>query len=127
MEKRPVENQKKIDRDIADLDDEYAKKSFLGKFFGKKRYESAKKELEQSKSAIENQSSYNNKLIARELAISYDESGGTGSHHGEKYDDSQNEEWNRRFFGLDNPERAKKIERAIELRKQYESEWNKKN
>ena len=115
-----------IDKSIADLDADYSKKGRLGKFFGKRKYEKAKKELEQSKRAVEYQfgRKYNGN-IAKELAISYNDRGDY-DYNGGDYGQSQNEARNRQFFGLDDPERAKKVERAIELRRKYEAEWSKK-
>lgn len=115
-----------IDKSIADLDADYSKKGRLGKLFGKRKYEKAKKELEQSKQTVEYQfgRKYNSN-IAKELAISYNERGDY-DYNGGDYGQSQNEARNRQFFGLDDPERAKKVERAIELRRKYEAEWSKK-
>lgn len=115
-----------IDKSIADLDADYSKKGRLEKFFGKRKYEKAKKELEQSRRAVEYQfgQKYNGN-IAKELAISYNERGDYDFNGGD-YGQSQNEARNRQFFGLDDPERAKKVERAIELRRKYEAEWSKK-
>jgi len=115
-----------IDKSIADLDADYAKKGRLGKFLGKRKYERAKKELEQSKRTTEYQFSrkYNGN-IAKELAIAYNERGDY-DYNGGDYGESQNETRNRQFFGLDDPERARKVERAIELRRKYEAEWSKK-
>jgi hypothetical protein len=115
-----------IDKSISDLDADYSKKGRLGKFFGKRKYEKAKKELEQSKRAVEYQfgRKYNGN-IAKELAISYNDRGDY-DYNGGDYGQSQNEARNRQFFGLDDPERAKKVERAIELRRKYEAEWSKK-
>lgn len=132
----------KIDQKISNLDNEYAKKGRIGKFFGKRKYERSRKSLESSKRDAENQfmreklpgtygHSYND-IIMDELAISYDETGNRGSRFGvrgyatREAKDTKNEEYNRRFFGLDDPERAAKIERAIELRQKYEAEWSKK-
>lgn len=115
-----------VDKDIADLDADYSKKGRLGKFFGRRKYEKARKGLEQSKRTMEYQ--FNRKYngnIAKELAISYNEKGDY-DYNGGDYGESQNEARNRQFFGLDDPERAKKVERAIELRQKYESEWSKK-
>lgn len=115
-----------IDKSIADLDADYSKKGKLGKFFGKRKYEKAKKKLEESKRTIEYQFSRKyNRSIAEELAISYNEQGDY-DYNGGDYGESQNEARNRQFFGLDDPERAKKVERAIELRRKYEAEWRKK-
>ena len=115
-----------IDKSIADLDANYSKKGRLGKFFGKRKYEKARKEREQSRRAVEYQfgQKYNGN-IAKELAISYNERGDY-DYNGGDYGQSQNEARNRQFFGLDDPERAKKVERAIELRRKYEAEWSKK-
>ena len=115
-----------VDKDIADLDADYSKKGRLGKFFGKRKYEKARKGLEQSKRTMEYQfhRKYNGN-IAKELAISYNERGDY-DYNGGDYGKSQNEARNRQFFGLDDPERAAKVERAIELRQKYESEWSKK-
>lgn len=117
----------KVDQDIADLDADYSKKGRLGKFFGKRKYERAKKELEQSKRVMQFQfeKKYNGN-IARELAVAYNERGRSSGWNGHDYGQSQNEAHNRQFFGFDDPERAKKVERAIELRQKYEAEWNKK-
>ena len=94
-----------IDKSIADLDADYAKKGRLGKFFGKRKYERAKKELEQSKRTTEYQFSrkYNGN-IAKELAIAYNERGDY-DYNGGDYGESQNETRNRQFFGLDDPTR----------------------
>lgn len=114
-----------VDKKIADLDAEYSKKGRLGKFFGKKGYEQARKDLERSKNDAEfNFSRRYNANIAKELAISYNEKGNYDYGNGD-YGQSQNESRNRQFFGLDDPERAKKVERAIELRQKYETEWAK--
>ena len=114
-----------IDKSIADLDADYARKSKLGQSFGRRKYEKAKGELEQSKQTVEHQFSRKySDSIAKELAISYNERGDydyNGGDHGQ----SENEARNRQFFGLDDPERAKKVERAIELRRKYEAEWSK--
>lgn len=115
-----------IDKSIADLDADYSKKGRLGKFFGKRKYEKAKKNLEQSKQTVEYQFGRKyNANIAKELAISYNDRGDYDFNGGD-YGRSQNEARNRQFFGLDDPERAKKVERAIELRRKYEAEWSKK-
>ena len=115
-----------IDKSIAALDADYSKKGRLGKFFGKRKYEKAKKNLEQSKQTVEYQFGRKyNANIAKELAISYNDRGDY-DYNGGDYGQSQNEARNRQFFGLDDPERAKKVERAIELRTKYEAEWSKK-
>ena len=115
-----------IDKSIAALDADYSKKGRLGKFFGKRKYEKAKKNLEQSKQTVEYQFGRKyNANIAKELAISYNDRGDYDFNGGD-YGQSQNEARNRQFFGLDDPERAKKVERAIELRRKYEAEWSKK-
>jgi len=115
-----------IDKSIAALDADYSKKGRLGKFFGKRKYEKAKKNLEQSKQTVEYQFGRKyNANIAKELAISYNDRGDYDFNGGD-YGRSQNEARNRQFFGLDDPERAKKVERAIELRRKYEAEWSKK-
>lgn len=115
-----------IDKSIAALDADYSKKGRLGKFFGKRKYEKAKKNLEQSKQTVEYQFGRKyNANIAKELAISYNDRGDY-DYNGGDYGQSQNEARNRQFFGLDDPERAKKVERAIELRRKYEAEWSKK-
>lgn len=114
-----------VDKNIADLDADYSKKGRLGKILSKRKYEKARNELEQTRRTMEYQ--FNQKYngsIAKELAISYNEKGDY-DYNGGDYGKSQNEARNRRFFGLDDPERAKKIERAIELRMQHESEWKK--
>ena len=115
-----------LDKDIADLDVNYSKKRRLGKFFGRRKYEKTRKALEQSKNTVEHQFNRRyNQNIAKELAISYNEKGNY-DYNGGDYGQSQNEVRNRQFFGLDDSERAKKVERAIELRQKYEAEWSKK-
>ena len=106
-----------FDQEIADLDAEYSKKGWLGKFFGRKKYEKARENLQYSKHSAESEINAYNANMAKELAISYNEKGDYGK--------SQNEARNRQFFGLDDPKRAEKVERAIELRQKYESEWKK--
>ncbi len=124
--KKVGEKMEQFDKSIADLDADYSKKGRLGRFFGKRKYEKARRELESSKRATESRfnQKYNEK-IAKELAISYNEKGDY-DYNGGDFGKSQNEARNRRFFGLDDPERAKKVERAIELRQKYETEWSKK-
>ena len=127
--KEAEKENRRIDGRIADLDHEYARKGLLGKLFGKRKYEEARKNLEQNKTNEEAEASeltgkYNAK-IRENLAYAYNETG-------RKYDmnkeiQQNNEVRNRQFFGLDDPERAKKVERAIELRQKYEAEWSKKN
>lgn len=120
-----VDKMSKIDQEIADLDKSYSEKSRLGKFFGKKGYETTKKNLENSKKSTEWESTGKfNHAIAEELAYSYNKNGRydfdpNNNDHGQ----TRNEEDNSRFFGNNNPERAKKVERAIELRQKYASEW----
>lgn len=113
-----------FDQEIADLDTEYSKKGWLGKFFGRKKYEKARENLQYSKHSAESEINAYNANMAKELAISYNEKGDY-DYNGGDYGISQNEARNRQFFGLDDPERAKKVERAIELRQKYESEWKK--
>ena len=115
---------KEIDDNISDLKDDYAKKGKIGKFSGKRKYEKALKALESSKHSEEYKFGKYNSAIADELAISYNEKGNYRGDYSEAA--YRNEERNRRFFGFDDPERAAKIERAIELRKKYENEWSKK-
>lgn len=120
------EQMERYDKEIADLDADYSKKGRLGKFFGKRKYERARQELKSLKRTTEYR--FNKKYngtIAEELAISYNERGDY-DYNGGDYGESQNETRNRQFFGLDDPERAKKVERAIELRRKYEAEWSKK-
>ncbi len=124
--KKVGEGKKQIDELIADLDADYSKKSGLGKFFGGRKYKKARKRLEGYKKDTEirfNWGGYN-RAIARELAISYNEKGDYDWNGGDR--GGSNEARNRRFFGLDDPERAKKVERAIELRQKYEAEWAKR-
>ena len=140
---------KQIDKDIADLDANYSKKGRLGKFFGRKKYEKAKERIRSKLSYLD--SRRYNKKIAEELAYAYDEEGNAFGSNGYRFDleerflwggeqvlgltgdverferqSKMNEEQSRHFFGLDDPERAKKVERAIELRRKYEAEWSKK-
>lgn len=126
IDKKADEEIEKIDNRIADLDANYSKKSIIGKFFGRKKYEEARKGLEQSKQTTKDQLTQNyNGNMAKELAISYNEQGNY-DFNSRDYGKAQNEARNRKFFGLDDPERAKKVERAIELREKYEAEWSKK-
>ena len=113
--------------EIAKLDEEYSKKGRLGKFFGKRKYEKARQELGRLEDTVYIKTQQHNTNIARDLAISYNE-GGSYNYDRKNHDfgQTQNEARNRQFFGLDDPERAAKVERAIELRKKYEAEWKKK-
>lgn len=115
------EKRERIEKGLADLDAEYSKKGPLGKFFGRKGYERRRGALNGQKERPLGQSE--NELIARGLAYAYDESGGHSFSDATHYQMVDNEALNRRFFGLDNPERAEKIERAIELRQKYADEW----
>lgn len=63
-----------------------------------------------------------NQNIEQELAISYNDKGNYNYGNGD-YGRTNNEARNRQFFGFDDPERAKKVERAIELRKNFENIW----
>ena len=65
-----------------------------------------------------------NKNIEQELAISYNDKGNYNTGDGD-YGRAKNEARNRQFFGFDDPERAKKVERAIELRRNFEDIWEK--
>lgn len=118
-----------INKELADLDESYAKKGGLAKFFGKRKYEKAKEALgsQQHFAKLNFEKKYNGK-IENELAASYDETGGGrfSAYPSREARSAKNEEYNRRFFGLDDPERAAKVERAIELRQKYEAEWSKK-
>ena len=115
-----------IDKSIADLDAAYAEKGKIGKFFGKRKYEKARKELEDSKWTLKYQFNQKyNKHMEKELAIAYNDRGNYDFNGGD-YGRSKNEERNRQFFGLDDPGRAKKVERAMELRQKYKAEWTKK-
>ena len=124
-----AEKTEKINNELAALDAEYSKKGLLGKFFGRKKYEAARNRLDTQKCMITRRNEDYNNAIADELAYAYDKTGrygGKGLAGKQMYNQEHNEEFNRRFFGLDDPERAKKVERAIELRQKYESEWSKK-
>ncbi len=124
-----AEKTEKINNELAVLDAEYSKKGFLGKFFGRKKYEAARNRLDTQKRMITRRNEDYNNAMADELAYAYDETGeygGKGLAGKQMYNQEHNEEFNRRFFGLDDPERAKKVERAIELRRKYEAEWSKK-
>lgn len=126
--KKAEQVNERIDKQLEDLDEDYSKKGSLGKFFGKRKYEKARKKLEQSRPSdgvdMRTHRKYNAN-IAKELAIAYNERGDY-DYNGGDYGESQNEARNRQFFGFDDPERAKKVERAIELRRKYEAEWSKK-
>lgn len=107
--------------ELATLDENYAKKSIFGKFFGKRKYNKQRAQLENTISSINHQTGKYNKNIAEELAISYNSK---GDYAGSPRDAAeQNEARNRQFFGLDDPERAAKVERAIALRQKYEALW----
>lgn len=110
--------------EMTKLDESYAKKGWLGKLFGKKKYQKARQELSQLENATKIRTRHHNQAIAKELAISYNERGNYDRGSGD-YGELENETRNRQFFGFDDPERAAKVERAIELRKKYESEWTK--
>ena len=118
-------NNEQVEKEVADLDANYSKKGPLGKLFGKKKY--AKARIELYKKLKRQPSAEANNSIAQGLAYVYDETGPT-TIHDVKFQKvvEDNEALNRRFFGLDDPERAKKVERAIELRQKYEAEWSKK-
>jgi hypothetical protein len=117
----------KIREELSNLDDEYAARSRLGKLFGKRKYQKERQQLQNQERAITYNTRGYNANMAKELAISYNESGDYDyDPENRDYGQRKNEERNRRFFGLDEPERAKKIERAIELRRKYEAEWSKK-
>ena len=118
---------KKIEAEIARLDEEYASKGPFGRLFGKRKYNKQRSKLVDNRSRMAHKLNGYNANIAKELAISYNESG-QYDYDGENRDFGQmrNEADNRRFFGYDDPERAKKVERAMELRKKYEAEWTKK-
>ena len=113
--------------EIAKLDEEYSKKGRLGKLFGKRKYERARQELSRLENTVNIKTRQHNANMAKELAISYNEDG-SYDYDRKNHDNgqTQNEARNRQFFGLDDPERAAKVERAIELRKKYEAEWSKK-
>lgn len=103
------------------LDEDYSKKSPFAKFFGKRKYNKQRAQLENTISSINYQTTKHNKNIAQELAISYNDRGdyaGTPRTAAE-----QNEARNRQFFGFDDPKRAAKVERAIALRQKYEAIW----
>lgn len=123
---KAAEEIEKSDKELDNLEAKYQKKSRLGRFLGKKKYEHERMRI--NASATEKSWHLNRKFngqISRELAIAYNERGDY-DYNGGDYGESQNEARNRQFFGLDDPERARKVERAIELRQKYESEWSKK-
>lgn len=109
---------------IAKLDEDYAKKGWLGKLIGKRKYEKTRLELSNIERSVSWRTQKYNKAIEKELAISYNEEGDYDYNNGD-YGKSKNEARNRQFFGLDDPERAAKVERAIALREQYEPAWTK--
>ncbi len=125
------------------IEKDYQGKSFLERWAGRKQH---KMEISRIDGEIGRLRWHRprpaNMRIAEELDISYGKSnrvmaGGyerasqdgigpnTGMAERAEIADKKNEELNRRFFGFDDPERAAKIERAIELRKQYADEWSK--
>lgn len=107
--------------ELATLDENYSKKSIFGKFFGKRKYNKQRAQLENTISSISYQTAKHNKNIAGELAISYNRQGNYAGNP--QTAEAENESRNRQFFGLDDPERAAKVERAITLRQKYESIW----
>ncbi|MBQ7802310.1 hypothetical protein IJ380_00355 [Candidatus Saccharibacteria bacterium] len=111
----------RLDKDITDLDEEYSRKGRLAKFFYKRKYNQERTKLERSKRAEKSKFGAYNANIAKELAISYNERGDY-DFNGGSYGKSENEARNRKFFGFDDPKRAAKIERAIELRRKIEEE-----
>lgn len=119
-----TENAEKLEQtrsELTALDENYSKKSIFGKFFGKRKYNKQRAQLENTISSINYQTTGHDKNIAKELAISYNEH---GTYSGDPQTaEAQNESRNRRFFGLDDPERAAKVERAIALRQKYETIW----
>lgn len=117
----------KLRKKLSNLDDKYAARSRLGKLFGKRKYQKERRQLQSQETTITYSTRGYNAGIAKELAISYNESGNYDyDPENQDFGERKNEERNRRFFGLDNPERAKKVERAIELRRKYAAEWSKK-
>lgn len=115
------EKRNQIDKELADLDAEYSRKGALGKFLGKRKYEQRRVELNRKKGRPLGQDENTN--IARGLAYIYDDEGKRNFNDLINYQVVDNEALNRRFFGLDDPERAEKVERAIELRQKYANKW----
>lgn len=107
--------------ELATLDEDYSKKSAFAKFFGKRKYNKQRAQLENTISSISYQTAKHNKNIAQELAISYNNQGDYAGNP--QSAEAENESRNRQFFGLDDPERAAKVERAIALRQKYEAIW----
>lgn len=111
------ENNKQLEK----LESDFAKKSRLSQFFGRKKHE---KEIADFKHGRRFTMPYEeNQLIEQGLEYLYNDVADFGYHHETIRKESEAE--CRHFFGLDDPERAKKIERAIELRQKYEKEWQK--
>ena len=116
---------------ITELDKNYETKGRLAKFFGKRKYEKRRDLLLNSIRDVKMRfrRNYSDKM-EKELAISYDDSGSYGFDYDKlkfasEERSSKNEEYNRRFFGLDDPARMTKVERAILLRQKYKDEWAK--
>ena len=115
--------QKQCEEQRTKITEEYSKKGFLGKLFGKRKFQKQLEKLD----VYPRVDTYgkNNALNGRledDLAIAY----GEKYYHAHPKDhDKNNEASNRKFFGLDDPEQYAKVERAIELRRTFEKtkEW----
>lgn len=107
--------------ELTALDEDYSKKSPFAKFFGKRKYNKQRAQLENTISSLSHSTASYDRGIAQELAISYNSQGDYAGNPQTAAE--QNETRNRQFFGLDDPERAAKVERAIALRQKYETIW----
>ena len=122
------ENNRQVDEELAALEDEYSKKGRLGKFLGKRKYKESRISIDRSRQYYHG--GKENDEIAKGLDYAYNENARDYSSYGDlsylsKQSLAKNEVINRRFFGLDDPERMVKVERAIELRQKYADEWGK--
>lgn len=117
-----IDNQLEQTRsELTALDESYSKKSPFAKLFGKRKYNKQRAQLENTLSSLSHSTTSYGRSIAQELAISYNSQGDYAGNP--RTADAQNESRNRQFFGLDDPERAAKVERAITLRQKYEAVW----
>lgn len=117
-----IDNQLEQTRsELTALDESYSKKSPFAKLFGKRKYNKQRAQLENTLSSLSHSTTSYDRNIAQELAISYNSQGDYAGNP--RTADTQNEARNRQFFGLDDPERAAKVERAIALRQKYETIW----
>ncbi len=113
---------KQVDEDIALDEREHSDQGRIRKFLHALGHKIDVSTNQERKQTLERQSVQYIQAIEKELAISYNEKGDYDYNGGDR-GVLENEARNREFFGLDDEERYKKVERAIAIRKAFAPIW----